>query len=279
MLNPSSLYSPRYLKEILGGINLRETWGQHFLIDRNLQEKMVEEAGIKKGEPVLEIGAGVGTLTLQLLRKGAKVYAVEKDPRLSRILEEILKPFPGLKIITHDFLNLNLSSLLRKEKEWKIVSNPPYNLSSTLISRLLEHPSRISLILLTLQREVAEKLISPPGTKNYSLLTIRVNLYGKAELIRKISPTVFFPPPRVDSAIIRITLQKRRKRKDERRILQTAEKIFQKRRKMLHNVFPQLTKKDWNTLGIPPTLRGENLGIEELGKLARLLEEKGVLGN
>jgi len=268
------LHSPRFLKSVLGDIRLKDKWGQRFLIDRNLIEKMINLAEVKEGEPVLEVGAGVGTLTIPLAERGAKVYAVEKDPRLCGILKELLKDFPQVRVIQGDFLRINLWNILSKEKNWKVVSNPPYSITSSLITRLLDYPSRLRLILLTLQKEVAMKLASPPGHKNYSLLTVKVNLYGKAKVLHWVSRNVFFPPPKVDSAIVRITIYRERKRRDEKRILRIAEMIFQKRRKMIHNVFPQLTEEDWKQLNISPYERGENLSLEDLEKIANILKNK-----
>ncbi|MCD6219690.1 ribosomal RNA small subunit methyltransferase A, partial [Candidatus Calescamantes bacterium] len=225
-----NIYSPTFLKNLLQDISLRNKWGQRFLVDRNIVEKIIEEADIREGEAVLEIGAGIGTLTLPLAQRGAQVYAIEKDKRIFRILSEFLKDYPRVRLLEGDILDMDLYPILRREKEWKIISNPPYSIVGHLLFRLLQYPSRYKFFLLTLQKEVAEKLIAKAGSKEYSLLTVKVRLYGEARIIRKIPKQVFFPPPKVDSALVRIDIKRRRKIPYEDSIIRTVEKIFQKRR-------------------------------------------------
>ena len=265
-----NIYSPTFLKNLLQDISLRNKWGQRFLVDRNIVEKIIEEADIREGEAVLEIGAGIGTLTLPLAQRGAQVYAIEKDKRIFRILSEFLKDYPRVKLLEGDILDMDLYSILRREKEWKIISNPPYSIVGPLLFRLLQYPSRYKFFLLTLQKEVAEKLIAKAGSKEYSLLTVKVRLYGEARIIRKIPRQVFFPPPKVDSALIRIDIKRRRKISYEDSIIRTVEKIFQKRRKMLKNVFP-LPPKEYSYVGISPEWRGEILDIDKLVNLSKIL--------
>ncbi|NOZ64477.1 MAG: ribosomal RNA small subunit methyltransferase A [Caldiserica bacterium] len=270
-----NLYSPRFLRDLLYDTPLRGKWGQRFLIDKNIVEKIIEEADIKEGEAVLEIGPGIGTLTLPLAQRGARVYAIEKDRRVLEILREFLKGYPGVRLFAGDVLDMNLYSILRRERKWKVISNPPYSIVGPLLYNLLQYPSRLDFFLFMLQKEVAEKLVAVSGRKEYSLLTIKVRLYGEAKIVRRVPRQVFFPPPKVDSALVRIDIKRKRKIVHEDSIIKTAEKIFQKRRKMLKNVFP-LPSELYQHLGISPEWRGEVLDVDKLVHLSKVIRERKI---
>ena len=201
------------------------------------------------------------------------MYAVEKDKRFVSLLKEFLKDFPQVKIIESDFLKLDISSLLQREERWKVICNPPYSIVAPLLFTLLEYPERMEFLLLMIQKEVAERLTALPGTKNYSLLTIKVRLNCEVQIIHKVSRRVFFPSPKVDSTLVKIIPQKGRRFPLEKELLKLAERIFQQRRKMLKNVLP-LPPIFWEEVGISSCRRGETLSIEELKMLTQQMEEK-----
>ncbi len=204
--------------------------GQHFLVDKNILKKIVETANIQEGEEVLEIGAGIGTLTIALAKEGADVVAIEKDEGAVSFLRELAAiSYPNVKIIHGDILKLDLKPILKESPVWKVVSNPPYNIASPILFKLISLKEKFSVIVLMLQREFAERFTAKPGSKNYSFLTIKMQYHMDIEIIHKVSRRVFFPVPKVDSAIVVLKPLKSPKVKvsDEELFFKIADAMFQ----------------------------------------------------
>ena len=269
-----NLATPTQIKNFLTerGLNPRKFLGQHFLVDKNILKKIIEAANIKEGERVLEIGAGIGTLTFALASKGAQVVAIEKDKGAASFLKELVSNiYPDVRVINGDILKLDLKTILKEAPVWKIVSNPPYSIVSPLLFKLISFKEKFSYIVLMLQREFAQRLTAQPNTKDYSFLSIKMQFYMDIEIIHKVSRRVFFPVPRVDSAILVLKPRKNAKVKvsDEDLFFKIADAMFRMRRKTLKNSLEPLNlpPRFYKESPIDLTRRGETLSLEELGIL------------
>ena len=176
--------------------------GQNFLADRRVLGQILAAAEINAGDTVLEIGPGLGTLTQALAEHAQRVVAVELDRQLVAILQDRLQTFPNVRIITGDILAFDLSELLAIEQAYKVVANIPYNITSAVLRHLLEAPRKPQLIVLMVQKEVAQRITARPG--DMSLLSVSVQFYGQPRLIHRVPAKAFYPVPKVDSAILRI---------------------------------------------------------------------------
>ncbi len=187
-------------------ISLRKRWGQVFLIDKNILKKILEAANLKKGDIVLEVGAGIGNLTKELAKRSKKVLAIEKDKKMIPVLREELKDFKNVKIFEGDVRDL-LEKIVQKLKSgnYKIVANMPYYLTSNLLRKIFSLRKKPKLIVLMVQKEVAERILGKP---KMNLLAISVQFFAKVKIFHYVSKNCFFPRPKVDSAILQITPQK-----------------------------------------------------------------------
>src|SRR5438034_3641027 len=179
-----------------------KTLGQNFLHDQNLARWIVNQAEIIADDYVVEIGPGLGALTRPMLEKGAKVLAIEKDTRLANFLRERLS-HPRLEVLNTDALKFD-PRVLFSHRRVKLLGNLPYNISSALLVKFLEHPSPISLWMFMLQKEMALRLSASPSTRDYGSLTLHTQLHHRVQYLRTISAGVFFPKPEVDSALVRM---------------------------------------------------------------------------
>ncbi len=241
-----------------------KTLGQNFLHDRNLARWIVDQAQITSDDYVVEIGPGLGALTKILLEKGARVFAIEKDTRLANFLRERFS-HEKLKILNIDALKFD-ERVLFSHPRVKLLGNLPYNTSSALLLKFLAYPSPISLWLFTLQKEMAMRLSAKPSTHDYAALTLRVQLRHYIKYLRTIPPTVFFPRPDVDSALVRISPR------DPREIPPHNEELlsklirlgFSQRRKQLKKLLRERVD-DWDALAqcltIDPKARAEELSL------------------
>lgn len=270
-----SLTSPSAIREILAqnGIRLKKTLGQHFLADANVLERIVEAIGPKATETVVEVGAGIGTLTVALAPKVKKLFAVEIDPRLIPILQENTQAFGNVQVLAADFLELSLREF---GKDLLLVGNLPYAITSEVLLKLVREREAVARAVFTVQWEVGEKLVAPPGPK-VNRLGVHLRAYFQVELLRKISRTVFFPPPEVDGALVRIVrLSEPRISVPEEIFERTLALVFGHRRKTLRQALtahfpPALADKILAELGLDPRVRGEALDLEDWDRLARRL--------
>jgi 16S rRNA (adenine1518-N6/adenine1519-N6)-dimethyltransferase len=247
--------------------------GQSFLIDKKVLKKIVEVADLSKNDSVLEVGPGIGNLTIELAKKVKKVIAVEKDEKMVEILKERLKEerIKNVEIVNEDILKFLPSFKLRRS--YKVVANIPYYLTSRLIRNLLEAKRRPKLIVLMIQKEVAQRICAKPPKMN--LLAVSVQFYAKPEIVSFVSRNCFWPRPKVDSAIIKISnIKKQKPTKEEKLFFKIVRAGFSHPRKQLINNLSKGLKKNKKIVkewllncGISPDKRAENLSIEEWKRL------------
>ena len=224
------------LKEI--GVWPAKALGQNFLHDQNLARWIVDQAQINPEDYVVEIGPGLGALTRFILERGARVLAIEKDARLAKFLRSRFGD-ERLEIVNTDALKFD-ARVLFAHRCVKLIGNLPYNISSPLLLKFLEHPSLISLCLLTLQKEVAMRLSASPCTHDYGALTLRVQLHHRVKYLRSIPATVFFPQPDVGSAVVRLEPRDpiELPEHDDELLLKLIRIGFSQRRKQLRKLRP-----------------------------------------
>lgn len=221
--------------------------GQNFLIDKNILNKIIKVAELKKDDVVLEIGPGFGVLTQELAKQVKKVIAVELDKRMAEALKEELKEFKNVEIINADILKTQSEKLKIQNKNYKIVANIPYNITSAILRKFLsEELIRPNEMVLLVQKEVAERIIAKPG--EMSLLSISVQFYSQPKIISKVSNNSFWPKPKVDSAIIKLKNieQKIDKEINEEDFFNLVRAGFSSRRKQLKNNFKKIKLESSN---------------------------------
>lgn len=269
------------------GFTFKKSLGQNFLIDTNILRKIVENAELTEMSGAVEIGPGIGALTEQLAKVCKKVIAFEIDHRLIPVLKDTLSPYPHVSIIHQDFLKANVNQVLRdyfsEDQEISIVANLPYYITTPIIMKCLEDKLPFKNMVVMMQKEVGDRIVAKPGTKNYGSLTLAIQYFTTAEIVLHVPKTVFMPQPNVDSVVVR--LRKREKPivevKDESFFFKVIKSSFGQRRKTilnnLTNSFEQGKEKKelilacLNLAEIDPKRRGETLTIEEFAKLSDVL--------
>jgi 16S rRNA (adenine1518-N6/adenine1519-N6)-dimethyltransferase len=257
----------------------KKSLGQHFLKDQNIAKKIVDSLPLAAGETVVEVGPGMGVLTeLLVKRENIRLKLVEIDRDSVAYLR---KHYPGLdaSIIEGDFLRLDLSEAF--SGDIAIIGNFPYNISSQIFFKVLEHRDRVTQVVGMLQKEVAERMCASHGSKVYGILSVLLQAFYKTEYLFKVPPGVFHPPPKVMSAVIRLTRKDRRKLEcDERLFFIVVKQGFNNRRKTLRNALKNLNLAP--EVSALPILdkRAEQLSVEEFISLTRIIEESraGTLG-
>ena len=268
--------------------NFQKRFGQNFLIDTHVLEKIIREAHITKDDVVLEIGPGIGTMTQYLCESASKVFAVEIDNTLIPILNDTLSEYDNVTIINEDILKVNINKLVEEEcgnRPIKVVANLPYYITTPIIMSLFENDVNIDNITVMIQKEVAERIVSKPGTQDYGALTLAVNFYSTPEIVANVPPNCFMPRPNVSSAVIRMTkdVEPKVKVADKELLFKLIKASFLQRRKTLVNGignFKELNiTKDrvaeaLKEMGLDENIRGERLSLSEFGELSDLLSEK-----
>jgi 16S rRNA (adenine1518-N6/adenine1519-N6)-dimethyltransferase len=264
------------------GLVPRKRWGQHFLIDRNILSKIIQAADIDKKDVVLEIGPGLGEMTTALSKKARKVIAVEIDSQLVGILKDKMKGTPNVEVVRGDILKLEFNELLRREEiPVKVVANLPYQISTPLLFRFIEARKAFSTFTLMLQKEVAERIVAPPGRKEYGPLSIFVQLFFDICIRFSIEPSAFFPTPKVESAVVQIVWKGKPliETDDEEWFKKIVRGCFGYRRKTLINALkhsplslPGNAEMRMKKIGIDPQRRPETLSIQEFARLADALK-------
>ena len=264
------LHVPSLLKRYT--IRPQKSLGQNFLADHNALKKIVRDAGVSQADRVLEIGAGLGNLTRLLALAASQVTAVEIDDRLYPVLEGVLQPFSNVRLVRGDILEIPLESLFN-EDAYLVVANIPYYITSAVIRHLLEAAVRPKRIVLTIQREVAERIVSQ--NQKTSLLSLSVQVYGEARIANHIPAHCFYPKPQVDSSVLIIEVDEQPKLSDEgiRWLFRLAHAAFNQKRKMLRNSLKPILDETklmavLERAGIDPNRRPENLPLEDWIRLA-----------
>jgi len=262
-------------------IHPKKRLGQHFVIDPNVLRKIVDCATLETEDIVVEIGAGLGNLTTPLAEFTRKVYAIELDPRLASTLTDQFYGNDHVEIILADALQFDFNSLFRIwRRKMKVVANLPYEISSPMIFRLFEERENFSLFVLMLQMEVARRVIAKPGTKDYGPLSLWSQLYTQARIAFSVSPLVFHPRPKVESAVVKFEILQEPsvEVEDEQTLRRVIRSAFAYRRKTLSNAIhlgefshlPMTKIMDvLQSIGINPSVRGEALSLEQFRDLGR----------
>ena len=266
------LHVPELLRQF--GLHPDKRLGQNFLIDPAALNRIVEAASVSLQDAILEVGPGLGSLTRLLAIQARQVVAVELDSRLVPALEEVLAPYPNTRVVQGDILDLNPAELMAGEPGYLVVANIPYYITSALIRHLLESNVKPQRLVITVQREVAERVTAPPG--ELSLLALSVQVYGQPRIMAHIPAGAFYPAPKVDSAVVRVDLY------SEPRIpsgllpdfFRLAKAGFSQKRKTMRNALaggmhwsPQQAADILASIGIDPRRRAETLSLEEWEKL------------
>ena len=279
-----NLYSPgtiRYLKE-KHGFRFSKGLGQNFLTDPSVPADMVEGAGICGDDLVIEIGPGIGVLTAEAARAAGHVTAVEVDERLIPILGEALQEFSNIDIVNSDIMKENVGELIRRKKEEfglagaKILGNLPYYITTPIIMKLLEEQVPADSITVMMQKEVADRIRSAPGSRTYGAISVAVQYYCRVDKITDVPKEAFIPRPKVASTVLNLEpLEERIEVADEKIFLRCVKAGFAQRRKTLLNSLAagsgmdkDHVRKILETAGIDPGRRAETLTVEEFGRIA-----------
>lgn len=265
--------------------NFQKRFGQNFLIDSNILEKIVESADITKEDCVLEIGPGIGTMTQYLAESAGQVTAVEIDKALIPILEDTLSPYHNVTVINEDILKVDINRLVQEKnqgKPIKVVANLPYYITTPIIMELFESHVPLKSITIMVQKEVADRMQVGPGTKDYGALSLAVQFYAKPEIVAYVSPGCFIPKPNVGSAVIRLERYEEPpvQVRDEAFLFAVIRAAFNQRRKTLVNslsnaanlgISRAMAEEAISHMGLKPQVRGEALTLEEFALLSNIL--------
>ncbi len=286
----ATLGNPQNTIEILKKYNFsfQKKFGQNFLIDTHVLDKIIAAAEITKDDFVLEIGPGIGTMTQYLAESAGKVTAVEIDKSLIPVLEDTLKEYQNVTIINEDVLKLDLNDLVLKEnggRPIKVVANLPYYITTPIIMGLFEKHVPLESITVMVQKEVADRMQVGPGTKDYGALSLAVQYYAKPYIVANVPPNCFMPRPKVGSAVIRLTVHQEPPVhvEDEKLMFEIIRASFNQRRKTLANGLKNSAELNLSReviaecieeLGKGPGIRGEALTLEEFAMLSNSIYHK-----
>lgn len=265
--------------------NFQKKFGQNFLIDTHVLDKIIAAADITEEDFVLEIGPGIGTMTQYLCENAREVTAVEIDKKLIPILEDTLGSYDNVTVINEDILKVDIGKLAEEKnggKPIKVVANLPYYITTPIIMGLFESHVPIDSITVMVQKEVADRMQVGPGTKDYGALSLAVQYYAKPEIVANVPPNCFMPRPKVGSAVIRLTRHEKTpvEVEDEKLMFRIIRASFNQRRKTLVNglnnapdipVSKENIVKAIQELGVSGSIRGEALTLEQFAKLSNLM--------
>lgn len=262
--------------------NFQKKFGQNFLIDTHVLDKIIYSAEITKEDMVLEIGPGIGTMTQYLAEAAGKVIAVEIDKNLIPILADTLHEYENVQIINEDVLKLDIAKIVEEQnggKPIKVVANLPYYITTPIIMGLFESHVPVDSITVMVQKEVADRMQTGPGSKDYGALSLAVQYYAKPEIVANVPPNCFMPRPKVGSAVIRLTRHQNPPvtAKDEKLMFRIIRASFNQRRKTLANGLKNSQELNYTKeqveaaiteCGLPLNIRGEALTLEQFAKLS-----------
>ena len=267
----------------------QKKFGQNFLIDNSILDKIIESADITKEDCVLEIGPGIGTMTQRLAEEAGEVVAVEIDRNLIPILHDTLSAYDNVTIINDDILKVDINKLVEERnggKPVKVVANLPYYITTPIIMTLFEKHVPLQSVTIMVQKEVADRMKVGPGTKDYGALSLAVQYYARPEIITRVPAACFMPRPNVDSTVIRLTRYEEPPVEvtDEERLFAIIRASFNQRRKTLANglanaaglgINRQQVEEALAAMGLPATTRGETLTLERFAELSNRLPAVG----
>ena len=289
-MSKPTLGNPQNTIEILQKyhFNFQKKFGQNFLIDTHVLEKIISAAGITKDDMVLEIGPGIGTMTQYLAEAAGKVAAVEIDKNLIPILEDTLSEYDNVMVINDDVLKVDIRGLVEKEnggRPVKVVANLPYYITTPIIMGLFESHVPLESITVMVQKEVADRMQVGPGTKDYGALSLAVQYYAEPYIVANVPPNCFMPRPAVGSAVIRLTRHQKPPVEvmDEKLMFRLIRASFNQRRKTLANglknsgelnLSKEVITAAIEKLGKGSSVRGEALDLEEFARLTNIIKEE-----
>ncbi len=264
------------------GIHMSKKLGQNFLIRRSVVDEIVHAADLAAGEPVLEIGPGIGTLTQGLAQSHADVTAIELDRRLLEVLDTTLAEYDNVRIIHGDALKLDIPEIMN-HKPFKVVANLPYYITTPIIMSLLESRLPIERMVMMVQREVALRMVAKPGTKDYGALSVAVQYYTEPNIVMDVPPKAFLPAPAVTSAVIRCVLRDKPpvELMNEKLFFRVVKAGFEQRRKTFSNTMKTtgLSKEQIETVLVKANIdgqrRGETFSLQEFADVANAWVELG----
>lgn len=283
----ASLGIPSNTIEVLKKYNFsfQKKFGQNFLIDTHVLEKIIEESEITPDDCVLEIGPGIGTMTQYLAENAKKVIAVEIDKALIPILQDTLSEYDNVTVINDDILKVDIESICNEYndgKPIKVVANLPYYITTPIIMGLFESHVPLKSITIMVQKEVADRMQEGPGSKDYGALSLAVQYYSKPEIVANVPPNCFMPRPNVGSAVIKLIRYEEPPVAvdDEKYMFSLIRASFNQRRKTLSNGLANgglgLTREDvvnaLGQMGLSETIRGEALTLEQFAELSNILK-------
>ncbi|MDD7718582.1 MAG: 16S rRNA (adenine(1518)-N(6)/adenine(1519)-N(6))-dimethyltransferase RsmA [Eubacteriaceae bacterium] len=281
------LYAPSTIRDIKEkyGFKLSKSLGQNFLTDKNIIDKIIDETEITEDDLVIEIGPGIGVLTAEACQRAKKVVAVEIDKNLIPILQETLGEYDNIEIINQDVLKTDLNEVIDKSgcRRAKIIGNLPYYITTPIIMALLEGGVRADSITIMMQKEVADRIKSGPGTKAYGALSVAVQYYCIVKNVATVPKEVFFPAPKVDSAVLRLDLREEKPVDliDEKMFFRCIKAGFGQRRKTLSNslmglgdVTKEEVKECLDYSGIDEKRRAETLSLQEFASIANYFSKR-----
>lgn len=268
--------------------NFQKKFGQNFLIDTHVLERIIQEAGITKDDFVLEIGPGIGTMTQYLCESAREVVAVEIDKNLIPILADTLQDYQNVTVLNEDILKVDINALAQGKNGGapiKVVANLPYYITTPIIMGLFESHVPIESITVMVQKEVADRMQVGPGTKDYGALSLAVQYYAKPEIVANVPPNCFMPRPNVGSAVIRLTCHEKPPVQvdDEKLMFSLIRASFNQRRKTLANglnnapdihLSKEAIQESIAELGVPAGIRGEALTLEQFAALSNIIAKK-----
>jgi 16S rRNA (adenine1518-N6/adenine1519-N6)-dimethyltransferase len=262
--------TPTRIRELLAshGVRPSKALGQHFLADPNTAARIVRLSGVAAGDRVVEVGPGVGSLTLALLDAGAHVRAIELDRHVLPILAEVTEG-RDIAIVQADALAVDWNTMLG-DALWSMVANLPYNVGTSIVIETLQHASMIERLLVMVQREVGERLAASVGDDAYGAVSVKVAYYGDAKVVGRVPPTVFLPQPKVESVLVQIARRPAPVAVDDvMHMFDLVQAGFATRRKTLRNALAGWIEADaFAKAGIDPSARAETLSLDDWARLA-----------
>ncbi len=275
------LYAPSTIKEIKEryGFRLSKSLGQNFLTDKHIIDRIIEAADIDAGDLIIEIGPGIGVLTREAAERAGRVVAVEIDRNLLPILEETLAGYDNVEVVNADILKTDVNRIIAESdcRKATIIGNLPYYITTPIIMNLLERGVKADSMIFMMQKEVADRIRAGAGSKTYGALSVAVQYYCSAELVTMVPKEVFFPAPKVDSAVLKLHIRKDKpvELNDEAMFFRCIKAGFGQRRKTLANslqgiggIDKEEVKECLRSLGIEENRRAETLSIEEFAAIA-----------
>ena len=260
------------------GLRAKRALGQNFVVDANTVRKIARLANIDNHGHVLEIGAGLGSLTLALAETGAQVTAVEVDDQLIPLLCENVDSIDNISVVHADAMKLNWNELLEGGDQWALVANLPYNVATPLVADVLDFVPQVQRMLVMVQKEVGERFCASPSTEAYGALSVKVAFHATARIAGIVPPTVFLPKPNVDSALVEIVRHTQPIDADinQKELFSLVRMGFAKRRKMLRgSLAGRVSPDQFEEADIAPTARAEELSVYDWMRLARIVNGSG----